>query len=116
LELNDSESRWLNEDIIPVPVEQQTFTHPAFLGYWVAAGFNTTAWALGSSNLANGLDIGGALGGITVGGVLAGMVAYLCGEPGVRYHLGFSMMSRATFGMYGAWFVVVVKCFVNFIL
>ena len=71
---------------------------------------------LGSSNLASGLDLGGALGGIAVGGVLAGAVAYLCGEPGVRYHLGFSMMSRATFGMYGAWFVVMVKCFVNFIL
>jgi NCS1 family nucleobase:cation symporter-1 len=71
---------------------------------------------LGSSNLASGLDLGGALGGIAVGGVLAGFVAYLCGEPGVRYHLGFSMMSRATFGMYGAWFVIMLKCFVNFIL
>ena len=72
--------------------------------------------SLGSSNLASGLDLGGALGGIAVGGVVSGFVAYLCGEPGVRYHLGFSMMSRATFGMYGAWFVVMVKCFVNFIL
>jgi NCS1 family nucleobase:cation symporter-1 len=26
------------------------------------------------------------------------------------------MMSRATFGMYGAWFVIMLKCFVNFIL
>lgn len=47
---------------------------------------------------------------------MAGLVAFLCGEPGVRYHLGFSMMSRATFGMYGAWFVIMVKCFVNFIM
>lgn len=95
---------------------------------------------LGSSNLANGLDIGGALGGICAGGVgarmsvgalsvgsqhsltcrpkqiLSGLVALLCGWPGLKYHLGFSMMSRATFGMYGAWFVITVKCFVNFIL
>ncbi|KAK5173986.1 uncharacterized protein LTR77_001065 [Saxophila tyrrhenica] len=115
LQLNTKESRWINEDIAPCPPEHQTFTNRAFFGYWVAAGLNTTAWALGSSNLANGLDIGGALGGIFVGGVLAGLVAFLCGEPGVRYHLGFSMMSRATFGMYGAWFVVMLKCFVNFI-
>lgn len=72
--------------------------------------------SLGSSNLASGLDLPGALGGIAVGGVVSGLVAYLCGEPGVRYKLGFSMMSRATFGMYGAWFVVMVKCFVNFIM
>ncbi|KAK3635714.1 hypothetical protein LTR56_014590 [Elasticomyces elasticus] len=115
LELNDADSRWENEDIVPVVKDEQNFTNRAFFGYWVAAGLNTTAWALGSSNLANGLDLGGALGGIFAGGVLSGLVAFLCGEPGVRYHLGFSMMSRATFGMYGAWFVIMLKCFVNFI-
>ncbi|KAK5716699.1 hypothetical protein LTR15_009591 [Elasticomyces elasticus] len=99
LELNDADSRWENEDIVPVVKNEQNFTNRAFFGYWVAAGLNTTAWALGSSNLANGLDLGGALGGIFAGGVLSGLVAFLCGEPGVRYHLGFSMMSRATFGM-----------------
>lgn len=87
LELNTKESRWSNADVVPVPREQQIFTNRAFMGYWIAAGINTTAWALGSSNLANGLDIGGALGGIAVGGVLSGLVASLCGEPGVRYHM-----------------------------
>jgi nucleobase:cation symporter-1, NCS1 family len=79
LELNTKESRWAHADIVPVPKEQQTYTNRAFLGYWIAAGINTTAWALGSSNLANGLDIPGALGGIAVGGVLSGLVAFLCG-------------------------------------
>lgn len=114
--LTTKESRWSNADICPVPPEQHTYTNRAFLGYWTAAGINTTAWALGSSNLAAGLDIGGALGGIFLGSVLAGITAFLCGEPGVRYRVGFSMMSRVTFGMYGAWFVVVLKCFVNCIL
>ena len=80
-----------------------------------AAGINTTAWALGSSNLAAGLDAGACIGGVLVGGVLAGIVAFLCGEPGVKYHLGFPMMSRSTFGMYGAYFVITIKLFVNFI-
>ncbi|EME41928.1 hypothetical protein DOTSEDRAFT_157061, partial [Dothistroma septosporum NZE10] len=125
LELNTKESRWSNADILPVPPSQHTYTNRAFLGYWAAASINTTAWALGSSNLADGLDIGGALGGIFVGAVLAGCVAFLCGEAGLRFRVGFSMMSRVTFGMYadlasadmqkrhGAWFVVVIKCFVN---
>ena len=33
----------------------------------------------------------------------------------VLYHLGFPMMSRSTFGMYGSYFVIMIKCFVNFI-
>jgi len=69
---------------------------------------------------------------VLVGGVLAGLVAFVCGEPGVRgiipsmvtytnciqvrYHLGFPMMSRAAFGMYGSYFVIMLKIFVNFIL
>jgi NCS1 family nucleobase:cation symporter-1 len=81
----------------------------------IAAGVNTTAWALGSSHLAAGLDAGGAIGGVLVGGIVAGIVAFLCGEPGVKYHLGFPMMSRATFGMYGSYFVISIKIFVNFI-
>jgi NCS1 family nucleobase:cation symporter-1 len=81
----------------------------------IAAGVNTTAWALGSSHLAAGLDAGGAIGGVLVGGIVAGIVAFLCGEPGVKYHLGFPMMARATFGMYGSYFVIAVKLFVNFI-
>lgn len=81
----------------------------------IAAGVNTTAWALGSSHLAAGLDAGGAIGGVLVGGIVAGIVAFLCGEPGVKYHLGFPMMSRSTFGMYGSYFVIMIKLFVNFI-
>lgn len=91
------------------------YTTWAFTGYWIAAGFNATAWALGSSNIANGLSAGQAIGGVFIGAFISGLVAFLCGEPGVLYHLGFPMMSRSTFGMYGAWFVIMIKCFVNFI-
>lgn len=81
----------------------------------VAAGFNATAYSLGSSNIANGLSAGEAIGGVLIGSVLAGLVAVLCGEPGVLYHVGFPMQSRSTFGMYGSYFVILLKCFVNFI-
>ncbi|KAH9885728.1 permease for cytosine/purines, uracil, thiamine, allantoin-domain-containing protein [Xylariomycetidae sp. FL2044] len=112
---DEHSSRWANPDVLPVPPHEITYDWKAYFGYWVAVGLTTTVWALGSSNLANGLDAGAAIGGIFVGGVLAGLVAFFCGEAGVRYHLGFPMMSRATFGMYGSYFVIMVKCFVNFI-
>jgi nucleobase:cation symporter-1, NCS1 family len=109
-------SRWANRDVLPVPKHEITYDWRAYLGYWIAVGANTTVWALASSNIANGLDAGASIGGIFVGGVLAAIVAVLCGEPGVRYHLGFPMMSRVAFGMYGSYFVIMVKCFVNFIM
>jgi nucleobase:cation symporter-1, NCS1 family len=56
--------------------------------------------------LANGLDAGATIGAIAVGVILAALVAFVSGEPGIRYHLGFPMISRTTFGMYGSYFVM----------
>lgn len=50
-----------------------------------------------------------------IASIICAVVAYFCGEPGIKYHLGFPMMSRVTFGMYGSYFVVVLKCFTTFL-
>jgi uncharacterized membrane protein len=44
---------------------------------------------LGSSNLANGLTAGEAIGMVFVGSILADLIAFVCGEPGVRSSLHF---------------------------
>lgn len=49
----------------------------------VAAAVNSSAWSLGSSNLANGLTAGEAIGMVFIGSFIAGLIAFLCGEPGV---------------------------------
>ncbi|KFA81703.1 hypothetical protein S40288_08095 [Stachybotrys chartarum IBT 40288] len=134
---NENNTPWANPDILPVPYEERTYDWKGYFGYWFTIGMTTTVWALSSSHLAAGLDAASAIGGILVGSVLASTVAVFCGEPGVSlvgqvrlimlgetdtalgkilYHLGFPMMSRATFGMYGSFFVIIVKCFVNIIL
>lgn len=56
-----------------------------------------------------------AIGAMIVGAAISGLVSWGCGEFGVVYGLGFPMMSRAAFGMYGSYFVVILKCFSNFV-
>jgi NCS1 family nucleobase:cation symporter-1 len=75
----------------------------------VSAGF----WSMGGTAIANGLNAGQAVGSIRIGSVVCAIVAHSCGKPGVKYGLGFPIMSRATFGMYGSYFVVVIKCFTS---
>ena len=70
---------------------------------------------MGGSGITNGLNAGEAIGAMIIGSVVCSLVAWTCGEPGIKYHLGFPIMSRATFGMYGSYFVVVLKCFTNFL-
>lgn len=70
---------------------------------------------MGGTGIANGLSAAEAVGAMLIGSVVCALVAHLCGEPGIKYRLGFPMMSRATFGMYGSYFVVVLKSFTNFL-
>jgi nucleobase:cation symporter-1, NCS1 family len=83
--------------------------------YRVAAGISGTYWVMGSSAIANGLSAGQAIAAMIIGTLISGAVCWGCGDFGVKYGLGFPMLSRATFGMYGSTFVVILKCFSNFI-
>lgn len=124
-------NRFMNKDIVSVPVPKRTYTGMDFVGYWydcspleycnvqyrcrVITGINASAWSLGSSNSANGLTAVQVIFGVLIGSIVAGLVAFLCGEPGVRFHCGFPIVSRAAFGIYGSYFPVLIKIFVNFI-
>jgi NCS1 family nucleobase:cation symporter-1 len=70
---------------------------------------------MGGTAIANGLNAGEAIGAMAIASVIVAITAWLCGEPGVKYALGFPMMSRATFGMHGSYFVILIKCFTAFI-
>jgi len=70
---------------------------------------------MGSTAIANGLSAGQAIGAMIVGAAISCGITWGCSEFGIVYGLGFPMMSRAGFGMYGSYFVVVLKCFSNFI-
>ncbi|PKS11151.1 hypothetical protein jhhlp_002912 [Lomentospora prolificans] len=108
-------NRWANADILPVLPENRNYTVKTYMGFWVSVGIAATYWTMGSSAIAAGLSAGQAIGAMILGSVLSALVAWGCGEFGITYGLGFPMMSRAAFGMYGSYFVVVLKCFGNII-
>ncbi|KAH8674590.1 permease for cytosine/purines, uracil, thiamine, allantoin-domain-containing protein [Tricladium varicosporioides] len=108
-------NRWTNPDILPVLPKNRTFTTKAYVSYWISGAVCASFWSMGSSAIANGLTAGQAIGAMLVGGVISAIIAWLCGRPGIKYHLGFPMMSRVTFGMFGSYFIVVLKCFTNFL-
>lgn len=52
---------------------------------------------------------------VTVGMFLASINAYLNGTPGAKHHLGYGMLGRASFGMWGSYFVVMLNVFQSFV-
>lgn len=63
-----------------------------------------------------GLNVGHAMGAITVGNVL--ICAYICLilGPGWKYHLGFSVSERISFGIYGSILPVLVRIILSIVL
>ncbi|OAA55850.1 uracil permease [Niveomyces insectorum RCEF 264] len=107
--------RWKSPDILPVLPKNRRFDSKDYISYWVAGAVCASFWSMGGTAIANGLTAAESVVAMIIGAVVCSIVAQTCGEPGIKYHLGFPMMSRATFGMYGSYFVVVIKCFTNFL-
>ena len=65
------------------------------------AGINTTPWTAGASLLALGLSVPQSMGVVAGVGLISALVAVFAGRPGSRLYLGFTVLSRASWGMRG---------------
>ena len=46
---------------------------------------------------------------------IASANAYLNGTPGAKHHLGYGMLARSAFGLWGSYFVVMLNVFQSFV-
>ncbi|OAA55789.1 Permease, cytosine/purines, uracil, thiamine, allantoin [Niveomyces insectorum RCEF 264] len=104
---------WCNRDLIPMPPERRTYDVWSYFGYWTVSGSCISAWSTGSTLLAFGLSPQQAIGVVIIGGVLTGLLAVACGWLGEVHHIGFTVASRAAWGMRGSYFPVVLRVFVS---
>ncbi|KIX95502.1 uncharacterized protein Z520_08622 [Fonsecaea multimorphosa CBS 102226] len=108
IELPDREQgdRWSNEDIRPVPPERQTWGPLQFVELWFLVNLNISTYQTGSSLIATGLTYWQAIIVILVGNALASFFAVLNSVSGAASHLGFPIVSRSVWGMWGAYFPI----------
>ncbi|RFU32379.1 hypothetical protein B7463_g3981, partial [Scytalidium lignicola] len=103
---NYENTYWCNRDLIPIPEDRRTWTWQGFAGYWIITGANNSAWTAGSTLLALGLSVGQSMGVIVGGSLIISMIAVVAGWMGSHDHLGFTVMSRASWGMIGGFWPV----------
>ncbi|KKY24433.1 putative ncs1 nucleoside transporter [Phaeomoniella chlamydospora] len=108
LELPESEysDRWSNEDIRPVRPERQTWGPLQYVELWFLVNLNMSSYQTGSSLLASGLTYWQAIIVILIGNALASFFAVLNSVSGAQSHLGFPIVCRSVWGMWGAYFPV----------
>ncbi|KAF4912462.1 Uracil permease [Colletotrichum viniferum] len=107
---------YMNRDTRPLPPERRTYGPWQFVGLWVVTGsFNIGGWTTGSSLIALGLNVWQAMLTVIIGHILVGLICVLAGGPGAKWHIGFSILQKASWGMYGAFFPLVQRIMLSFI-
>ncbi|RDW57037.1 hypothetical protein BP6252_13909 [Coleophoma cylindrospora] len=94
-------TRWGNHDIYPIPKKEQTYGMLGFFSYFIVSGVSITGFTVASSYVAAGLSAWETVGAVLVGCVIAGLNSFIGGQAGVDKKLGFTMMIRAAFGLWG---------------
>ncbi|KAH9908262.1 allantoin permease [Xylariomycetidae sp. FL2044] len=109
IQLKNSTSILVNEDLVPSPPSRQTWTTWSFFAYWWSESWNISTWSIGASLITVGATVRDALLVVFFANVLSAAVMVLNGYAASRYHIGYPVISRSSFGIYGQYFVVVLR-------
>ncbi|KAI1912001.1 hypothetical protein LOZ53_002329 [Ophidiomyces ophidiicola] len=99
-------NRWINSDIKPIEADRRTWSVWTFTNYWVLINSNISTYMTGSSLIGLGLTWWQAIISIVIGNLLATVFVVLNSLPGAYYHIGFPVVNRYVWGLYGSQFVI----------
>ncbi|KAM0274368.1 hypothetical protein ACHAQH_007905 [Verticillium albo-atrum] len=111
-----STTAYMNRDTRPLPPSRRTYGPWQFVGLWVVTGsFNIGGWTTGSALIALGLNVWQAMLTVIVGHCLVGVICVLTGAPGAKWHIGFCILQKSSWGMWGAFIPMVQRIMLSFI-
>ncbi|KAF6815299.1 uridine permease [Colletotrichum sojae] len=73
-----------------------------FVGFWIADSFNVNTWMISSSMVVGGLSWWQSWLCVWIGYAIAGAFICLTGRIGAVYHIGFPVVNRSSFGIWGS--------------
>ncbi|KAI0013531.1 NCS1 nucleoside transporter family protein-like protein [Xylariaceae sp. FL0662B] len=113
--LHEQTDQWSNRDLIPMPPRRRTWGWFHFFGYWTLSSLNIANWQAPSSLLTQGLSVVQSMVIILVGRALVVLFSTLIAWCGIKWHVGFTIQNRFTWGMRGSYIPLVQRIFLNFI-
>ncbi|MEV8589240.1 NCS1 family nucleobase:cation symporter-1 [Streptomyces sp. NPDC051180] len=97
-----ADSRFVNDDLLPVPLAERRWTTYNFAALWVGMAHNIPSWMLASGLVALGMDWKQAVLTIALANVVVLLPMLLTGHAGPKYGIPFPVLARASFGLRGA--------------
>ncbi|KAI1329802.1 permease for cytosine/purines, uracil, thiamine, allantoin-domain-containing protein [Xylariaceae sp. FL0255] len=91
-----------SHDLKPVESARRQWGPWNFVAFWIADSFNINTWMICSTSIVNGLSWWQTWIAIWLGYFIAGGFVVSTGRIGATYHIGFPVVNRASFGIWGA--------------
>ena len=118
LEVDDTERKGSAEaknlDARPLEPARRTYGPWEFLTLWVCTGsWNIGGWNVGSSLFSLGLNVWQSIVVLVVANIFTSWLCVLSGAPGAKWHVGFPILMRASWGVYGFVFVAIQRLFLG---
>ncbi|KAK6832876.1 hypothetical protein PG987_007570 [Apiospora arundinis] len=106
---------WINNDIRPLPPHRRTWTRWAYISFWAINQICISNWQLGASLVALGLSVWQAVIALILGKLITAAVAILNGYVGAEWHIGFPVVSRVVWGVYGQYFILIQRIILSLV-
>jgi NCS1 family nucleobase:cation symporter-1 len=97
-----SGSSLANEDLLPVPLAQRTWTTYNYAALWISMAHCIPTYTYASGLIASGMSWGQALFTILLGNLIVLVPILLNSHPGTKYGIPFPVLARASYGTVGS--------------
>ncbi|KAJ3739596.1 permease for cytosine/purines, uracil, thiamine, allantoin-domain-containing protein [Lentinula detonsa] len=102
-------TQWINQDLAPTPPEERKWNLWTFAAFWTAHASDATAWTAGSATVALGLTWWQAWLALNVAHIIGTILIVANGRMASRYHVGFPVCARVSWGMWGSYVAVSMR-------
>ncbi|SJM86120.1 related to Nicotinamide riboside transporter 1 [Zygosaccharomyces bailii] len=98
-----------NPDLEPIADNERTWGFWSYFAFWGLPNFGAPSLSFGSAILSLGLNIKQAIGALVICNVLISLFTIANSNPGIKYHIGYTIDQRMIFGIYGSFFGIIVR-------
>lgn len=98
---------WSNEDLDPTPASKRTWRWWNYVVFYFALSFGN--WTLGSTMIGIGLNWWQAILVIFLSQVISSVAMLANSRCASVYHIGYPVVARSVFGMWGSYYYVGVR-------
>jgi purine-cytosine permease-like protein len=98
------------QDLDPIPYEKRTWTGIDYWAYWCSDMLAPPLASTVSSVMGLGFTARETIPIVFFGFLICSVIITLTGKIGATYHVPFPVAVRSTFGMYGSYPMICIRC------